>query len=156
MVARKVRIYSLELLDLALPDARLHTHCGVGTYVRSLARDIGESLGSCAFATAIRRTQVGDFDLGEATPLDEITPENFAACLLSPMEMMRAMPRHVADERECRALGFGQRIEVSGLTVGLGDFVAVADEDANLVAIAQVEALGEAARLKPTRVLKSL
>lgn len=156
MAARPVQIHSLDLLELALPDARLHTHCGAGTYVRSLARDIGEALGSCAFATSIRRTQVGDFSLSEARPLEEITPENVAACVLSPMQMMRAMPRHVADARECRAMGFGQRIEVAGLRVSGGEFVAVADEDSNLVAITQVEAVGETARLKPVRVLKSL
>jgi tRNA pseudouridine55 synthase len=161
MKARPVRIDALELLDCRLPHAKLHTRCGSGTYVRSLVRDIGLRVDSCAYTTAIRRTRVGDFDLSEATPIDEITPENFADLLLAPMEMMRALKTYAADAAECRAIGHGRRIEPRGLSAEPDEFIAVADPAGELVAIAQVVGAPDltnhgSPRLKPVRVLKPI
>lgn len=158
MKARPVTIESLEVRTCDLPEARLHTRCGSGTYVRSLARDIARALESCAYTTLIRRTRVGNFDIAEATPLDAITTDNFAQLLRSPMEMMRGMTGFTGSKARCLALGYGQRIEAEGLDADLHAFVTVADAADELVAITQVEAIsGEtgARRLKPVRVLKS-
>ncbi|AWV89553.1 tRNA pseudouridine(55) synthase TruB [Bradymonas sediminis] len=157
MKARPVMIESLVLESCSLPRARLHTRCGSGTYVRSLARDIARALDSAAYTTLIRRTRVGDFDLSEATPLAEITPENFAGLLRSPMEMMRGMTTFVADEAQVRAIGYGQQIDAVGLAAEKDAFVAIADAADELVAMAQVKAISDdtgAPRLKPVRVLK--
>jgi|SRR5690554_1366744 len=157
MKPRPVTIESLELQECVLPRARLHTRCGSGTYVRSLARDIARALDSCAYTTLIRRTRVGDFDLAEATRLEDITAENFAGLLRPPMQMMRGMKTFVGDEAQCRALGFGQQIQAVGLDAELNAYIAIADAAAELVAIAQVKGFGEdcgAPRLKPVRVLK--
>lgn len=157
MKARSVTIESLELEQVSLPHARLHTRCGSGTYVRSLSRDIARALDSFAYTTLIRRTRVGDFDLSEATPLSEITSENFADLLRSPMAMMRAMTTFVGDKAQCRALGYGQQIEALGLEAGLDAYIAVANAADELVAMAQVTSIGDdsgARGLKPVRVLK--
>lgn len=157
MKARSVTIESLELELFELPKARLHTRCGSGTYVRSLARDIARALDSYAYTTMIRRTRVGDFDLSEATPLDAITTENFADLLRAPMQMMRGMKTFVGDEAQCRALGYGQQVEAEGLEAEVDAFIAVADAADELVAITQVKAFSDdsgAPRLKPIRVLK--
>lgn len=58
--AKQVEIAELELLSCRLPEVRVRVLCGKGTYIRSLARDLGEVLGVGAHLTALRRTRVGD------------------------------------------------------------------------------------------------
>lgn len=67
---RPVHIYTLELLDYAYPSVTLRASVSSGTYIRSLGRNIGESLGTGAYCTRILRTRVGEFDLADATSLD--------------------------------------------------------------------------------------
>src|SRR5690554_5885650 len=85
MKPRPVTIESLELQECVLPRARLHTRCGSGTYVRSLARDIARDLVSCAYTTFIRRTRVGVIDFAVGTRLEDITVKNFGGIFDSPM-----------------------------------------------------------------------
>lgn len=69
--AKPVRIARLELTACRLPDEiDIHVTCSKGTYIRSLARDIGEALGSGAHLTALRRTRVGDYRAADCLPLD--------------------------------------------------------------------------------------
>jgi tRNA pseudouridine55 synthase len=69
---RTVVIHELRLLSLELPDMELDVHCSKGTYVRTLAEDIGEALGCGAHVTALRRTGVGPYDDGSAVTLTEL------------------------------------------------------------------------------------
>ena len=55
-----------------LPQADLRIHCGKGTYIRSLARDLGQALGSGAFLSALRREQIGDYSVDQALQLDQV------------------------------------------------------------------------------------
>lgn len=66
----RVEIYGIEILDFALPYLTLRVQCSKGTYVRSLARDMGVELGSGGHLTQLRRTQNGGFLAGEALSLD--------------------------------------------------------------------------------------
>lgn len=65
-----VKVHELELLEYAWPIARVRVLSGKGFYVRSLARDLGEKLGTGAYLSALRRTKVGDFDLSQATTIE--------------------------------------------------------------------------------------
>ena len=56
-----------------LPQADFRIHCGKGTYIRSLARDLGEALGSGAFLSALRREQVGSYTVDRALQLDQVS-----------------------------------------------------------------------------------
>jgi tRNA pseudouridine55 synthase len=69
---RKITIYEINILDVSLPDVTIHVRCGKGTYIRSLAHDLGIELGSRAHLTGLRRTATGHFDVKSA-----ITPEEF-------------------------------------------------------------------------------
>lgn len=66
MPTRKVTIYELRILSTGLQSAELHVKCSSGTYIRSLARDIGEILGVPAYLSSLRRTHIGDFDIKDA------------------------------------------------------------------------------------------
>lgn len=67
-----VHIYSIGLEEFELPRITLRVRCSKGTYIRSLARDLGQKLGSGAYLSALRRTCNGDFTLDDVYTLDEI------------------------------------------------------------------------------------
>lgn len=69
---RRVRIDSLEVERMALPDLEVRVRCSSGTYVRAVARDLGEALGVGGHLTALRRTSVGPLDLAEAVTLADL------------------------------------------------------------------------------------
>lgn len=66
---RQVTVYSLELLDYTYPDVRIRTHVSSGTYIRSLAEDIGNVLQTGAYCAELRRTKVGEWSVEGATPI---------------------------------------------------------------------------------------
>lgn len=72
LAAKPVRIDEIELLDFDPVQMQLSIRvvCGKGTYIRSLARDIGEALGSGAFLTALRRTRVGEIRVEDCIDFD--------------------------------------------------------------------------------------
>jgi tRNA pseudouridine55 synthase len=72
LAPRKIKVYSLELLEWAPPDAVVDVYCSSGTYVRSLAHDLGNNLGCGANLTGLRRTKSGRFTLREAVPLRKL------------------------------------------------------------------------------------
>ncbi len=69
---RKIKIYSLEIEDIRIPQIDFFVHCSKGTYVRKLSCDIGEVLGCGAYILGIRRTQIGGFRLENAVSLDKV------------------------------------------------------------------------------------
>lgn len=72
MPSRKVEIKELNLLHFALPDVRLQITCSKGTYIRSLAHDIGKACRSGAYLSALRRTRSGDFRIEDANKMEEL------------------------------------------------------------------------------------
>jgi len=70
--ARPVKVYGIEILAYAWPLLRLRIDCGRGTYVRSLARDLGAALGVGGYLTELRRTRVGPFTVDAAVTLETL------------------------------------------------------------------------------------
>ncbi|MBQ7856392.1 MAG: tRNA pseudouridine(55) synthase TruB [Alistipes sp.] len=66
-----INIYSISLEEYNLPHIRIRVECSKGTYIRSLAQEIGEALDSGAYLTSLRRTRSGDFDVERAWSLDD-------------------------------------------------------------------------------------
>jgi tRNA pseudouridine55 synthase len=81
LVPRPVIVYSISIDDYQWPDVRLTVDCGRGFYVRSLARELGESLNVGGYLTTLRRTRVGPFDVADAAKTDMLTPERLPALL---------------------------------------------------------------------------
>jgi tRNA pseudouridine55 synthase len=81
MEARPVTIYSITEIAYAYPEVKFTTKVGSGTYIRSLVEDIGTNLGTGAYMSALRRTEVGKFSISDAlvpenVPLEAIRQEN--------------------------------------------------------------------------------
>jgi len=64
--ARKVTIHNIELLEFEFPELKIRVHCSSGTYIRTLAEDIGKALGTGAYTKELRRLKVGDWDVADA------------------------------------------------------------------------------------------
>jgi tRNA pseudouridine55 synthase len=69
---RPVRIEAIELLDYTWPLLKLRIDCGRGTYIRALARDLGQKLGVGGYLTQLRRTRIGDFGVANAAKLEDL------------------------------------------------------------------------------------
>ena len=69
---RPVTIHQLDVLRVEIPEIDLRVHCSKGTYIRTLAADIGEVLGCGAHLSALRRTTSGDFSVVDAVSIDEL------------------------------------------------------------------------------------
>ena len=72
---RKIKIYSLKIINIDLPLVEFYIHCSKGTYVRKLAEDIGEGLGCGAHIVAIKRLSIGPFKLEKAIKLDDVNED---------------------------------------------------------------------------------
>ncbi len=73
---RAVTIYALELLDYAYPLLKVRAHVSSGTYIRSLAADIGEALNTGAYCQELRRTQIADWQVSQAQKLADFGIES--------------------------------------------------------------------------------
>ena len=107
---REVVIHALDLLAFDPPLVTLRVACSSGTYIRSLAHDLGAALGSGGHVAALRRTAVGAFAVAGAVPLDALTPESVAAALLPPEAAVQHLPRIEVGESEAIRLSLGQRL----------------------------------------------
>lgn len=90
---RPITIHRLAVVRYEYPKLVLEIECGSGTYVRSLGRDLAESLGTSAVMSALVRTAIGDFRLEEACRPDELTGENLSGWLLPEARAVATLPR---------------------------------------------------------------
>lgn len=72
MPSRQVTIYSLELLDYAYPEVKIRVHVSSGTYIRTLAEDVGSVLKTGAYCSELRRTAVGKYSIEQARYIEEV------------------------------------------------------------------------------------
>jgi len=107
---RQVIIYDLQLRDWSPPDLRLRVECSAGTYIRSLAHDLGQALGTGGYLAALQRTAVGSFKLANAVALDTLSAENIVQFLLPPDSAVAHLPALSLDGEAARLLRFGQRL----------------------------------------------
>jgi tRNA pseudouridine55 synthase len=112
LAAREVQIHRLEMTEWHPPDARLLIVCSSGTYVRSIARDLGRALGSAAHLAALRRLAIGALDIADAIGIEALRAagRDAAVARLRVMEdAVLALPRRYLDESAAKLLGAGGR-----------------------------------------------
>jgi tRNA pseudouridine55 synthase len=111
---RTVEILELVRLARSGNDLEVRVRCSKGTYVRTLARDIGERLGCGAHLIGLRRTGVGGFVLGQAVDFETLEREGLAAArarLLVPEVLVAGLARLDAGNDDAARFGHGQEIE---------------------------------------------
>ena len=108
--ARRVTIDRLDIVKRVEDDVTLRVGCSTGTYIRSLAHDLGEALGCGGHVVMLRRESVGVFSAETTIPLDLLTPENIQSKLLPIDVAIAYLPRLDLSQKEQRELRFGRRI----------------------------------------------
>jgi tRNA pseudouridine55 synthase len=112
LAAREVHVIRLEMTDWHSPDARLLIVCSSGTYVRSIARDLGRALGSAAHLAALRRIAIGALDIADAIGIEALRAlgRDGAVARLRAMDgAVLALPRRYLDEPAGKLVGAGGR-----------------------------------------------
>jgi tRNA pseudouridine55 synthase len=141
--ARKVFIHDLRLITLDGPLVSFETRCSKGTYVRTLCKDMGEALGSCAHLASLRRIFVEGYRVEDALPLaGRPSKEVILKSMISANAMLPGVPAATLTEQAAKRVGDGVapgRDEIAGLPPGLpeGTPVRVLDGQGTLLAMAE-------------------
>jgi tRNA pseudouridine55 synthase len=125
-----------DFTDGPYPEAGITVDCSTGTYVRSLAADLGAALGGCAHLRDLRRLRVGSFTIADAHPLEHIEADP-RSVMLTPADALRGMSRVTVAGEEARAVCHGVVFAPAALPAagdGPGPF-AVVDGDGALLAV---------------------
>ena len=119
---RAVTIHSILLERLSLPDFVIRVRCGKGTYIRSLAADIGARLGSGGALAALVRTRVGPYALEQAVPWSLLrearSGAQFWARVLPPDSALGHLPAVSVEDEEARRFSHGQAVPAPGCPDG--------------------------------------
>jgi tRNA pseudouridine55 synthase len=143
--ARKVRIAQLDVLECAPPRLVLRVVCSKGTYIRTLAEDIGEALGCGAHLAGLRRTGSGRFRVEDAKGLDALA-EHCVLPLPALLEGLTRLELSAAQEKRVRQ---GQALQISGLQSGL---CALVRPDGGVIGLGEADVDGA---LKPLRLTQA-
>lgn len=147
--ARPVTVHRFDLTETGDPLVwRAAVECSSGTYVRTLAADLGAALGGGAHLRSLRRTRVGSFGLDEAVPIEQVGVER----LLTPAEALRDLDAVSVGEAGRAAVGHGKVLATEELgVVGAGPW-RVLDAEGDLLAVYEHHGDGT---VKPAVVLAS-
>jgi tRNA pseudouridine55 synthase len=150
-VPRRVRILELEVVSFEPPRLDLRVRCSKGTYIRTLAEDIGAALGTGAHLSGLRRTASGRFRVEDAVSLEalrQLPPAARSDRVLPLVALVHGLPRAALDAGAEARLRNGQALEISGLAEGV---VAVVRADGALIGLGR----SEAGVLRPLRLTQA-
>jgi tRNA pseudouridine55 synthase len=119
--ARRIRIFELNVLDFSQEHISLDVTCSKGTYIRSLAEDIGQHLGSCGTVVALRRTATGPFHIDQAYLLEQLQTMDSTTLLSHLMAVDKPLAHIPAIElsvSEAAQIKLGQQITFSSPIAG--------------------------------------
>jgi tRNA pseudouridine55 synthase len=131
---RAVRVHRIDVAGYAFPELRLRIECGSGTYVRSLGRDLAESLGTRAVMSSLVRTAIGGFRIEEAVAPDALSPGRWTDFLRPALDAVDSLPRVEVASNQIARLRLGQAIDKPD-DLPPGPEWAAVDPSGSLVAI---------------------
>jgi tRNA pseudouridine55 synthase len=155
--SRRVTIYSFELLEFNKAERKgiFRINCSKGTYIRALARDIGERIGTGAYLSKLTRTKVGPFSAEEAFPASELKRENISLIKEKIIPLVDALPHFplfVVDHKQALRISSGASLSIKRNLFPLGKYIRVVSPDRQLISIAKVEVKEGQFYLKPEKV----
>lgn len=165
---RKIMVHAIDLEAVEIPRIRFRVHCSSGTYIRTLAADIGRELGTGAHLESLRRTRCGEFTIGSALPLEALSAlaegGTRSSAVMSMSGALSRLPGIRVGEDLCRMIAHGREVSISGTqapsgeTGGESGFVKVTTRS-GLLAIGKMSEAGADAsdaslRFRPLRVFR--
>jgi tRNA pseudouridine55 synthase len=138
-----VTVYALELLEVSGAEARVRVHCSAGTYVRSIAHEVGLALGCGAHLQALRRVSSGPFQIGQARTLEELAALSdagrLADALVPAAQLLPEFPGEVVDSITEGQIRQGRDFRVSPFRSRGGvKYVKALSREGDLIAIGEV------------------
>jgi tRNA pseudouridine55 synthase len=135
---RLVRIDRAELVSYRWPHLELEIDCGAGTYVRSMARDLGETLGCGGLIEKLVRTRIGPFSLQSAVDPMSLSRETLAEKLYPPLTAVSDLPVFTLSAAQAADVAQGRNLASASLAgaTGLEGEIALLGPDGRLVAVA--------------------
>jgi len=107
----RVLVHDIEIDRIALPHVSFTVSCSTGTYIRAIARDVGEALGVGGHLTELRRTAIGDFRVADALPEQDLDSRGAAqAWVIDPARALSFLPTRALSEEEAQRIASGNRI----------------------------------------------
>ena len=149
LVARPVDVYRINLTSYAWPRLDITIDCGSGTYIRSIARDVGEALGCGGLIEILTRTKIGGFSIEDAIDPEQLSRETIPGFLRPAIDTLTGLPRVEISGEDVARIVRGQAI--SGREGTKPGEVALIGKNGELIAVAEVTATG----IAPRRVLAS-
>jgi tRNA pseudouridine55 synthase len=149
--SRRIRILELEVASFEPPRLSLRVRCSKGTYIRTLAEDIGAALGTGAHLSGLRRTASGRFRIEDSVSLEalrELPPAARSDRVLPLTALVQGLPRAALDAGAEARLRNGQALEISGLAEGV---VAVVRADGALIGLGR----SQGGVLRPLRLTQA-
>ncbi len=151
---RTVSIHSIEIFCYEPPDLVLEIRCGKGTYIRSIARDLGAALGTEAYCHGLRRTNNGGFCLADAWTLDELAERNlrdeWSQIAIHPDAALSSLPVALLGDHDRDAWYHGRSVQLSSSAALDGATVRVYAGDGRFIGVGTWT---ENNWLKPTLVM---
>jgi tRNA pseudouridine55 synthase len=137
-----VEVYELALLELTGCEARVRVRCASGTYVRSIAHDVGRALGCGAHLKALRRTQAGDFKIEDAHTLEELgrlaDEGRFGESMIPAAELLPEFPSEHVDDITAGQIRNGRTFRVSPFHIDkMERYVKALNSHGDLIAIGE-------------------
>ena len=156
--SRRVEIFDIQVLGWQageFPELDLSIRCGEGTYIRAIARDLGDLLGVGATLAGLIRTESGGMNLGNSITLEELADrlESQDFALISAQTVLTDLPKIILDAETAQRWCQGQKIIVTEGENGLNQSLRVLKEDENLLGIGEIVEIETIQRLIPKVVL---
>ncbi|MFM7059460.1 MAG: tRNA pseudouridine(55) synthase TruB [Planctomycetota bacterium] len=142
---REVTVHRIQLLHYEWPSLKLQIECSSGTYIRSIARDLGALLNCGGLMSRLERTAVGAFRVQDSLDPQQLSLATIEHALISPLEIVTGMPQYACTEDDIHSLRCGKRLVIRQQqlktqdTLPSGSSVAlIAQDPPRLCAIAEV------------------
>jgi tRNA pseudouridine55 synthase len=118
MNKRKVRFFAVRIESYKWPLLKINVHCGSGTYVRSMAHDLGAALRCGGYVLQLRRIKIGDHDIKDAVPVERLDDAGLRKKVKDARYFFHALPKKKLSAEEYEVLGRGGSISAPGYTAG--------------------------------------
>ena len=139
-----VEVFELKLLEIEGPEARIWAHCSAGTYMRSIAHELGQAMGWGAHLSALRRERSGDFPIEQARTIPDLealaAEGRLAEALIPASSLLPAFPAVIIDPATAGLVRHGQDFAVSPFRVELGTrYVKAVSTEGDLLALGEAK-----------------
>ncbi len=102
--SRPIEVYRIDLVRYEFPEVDVRIECGSGTYIRSIARDLGYALGCGGVMSSLVRQRIGDFSISTAVTPQELSARPLTEWLIPPLAAVAHLPRHIGTRVDCEQL----------------------------------------------------